>query len=90
MEFGFLNVFTAALLARRSEDVTSPEIIPMLTAEDLSEVTFGQDAIQWGEHHFTREEIEDARISFSLSFGSCSFDDPWNDLEALGLLNAEQ
>ena len=90
MEFGFLNVFTAALLARRSEDVTSAEIIPMLTAEDLSEVTFGQDAIQWGEHHFTREEIEDARISFSLSFGSCSFDDPWNDLEALGLLNAEQ
>ena len=32
--------------------------------------------------------IEDARIAFALSFGSCSYDDPVNDLAALGLLCA--
>jgi len=89
-EFGFLNVFTAALLARSREEITADDIKPMLTAEDLSDFTLGEDAIQWREHRFPIEEIEDARISFSLSFGSCSFDDPWNDLEALGLLTAGQ
>lgn len=90
MEFGFLNVFTAALLARRDEEVSPDDIAPVLACDDIASFDFLDDALCWGEHRFELDEIEEARISFSLSFGSCSFDDPWNDLEALGLMTAGQ
>ena len=32
------------------------------------------------------EQVRDARLNFAHSFGSCSFDEPVRDLEALGLL----
>ena len=34
----------------------------------------------------TSSEIEDARLAFAISFGSCSFDEPRADLRALGLV----
>jgi hypothetical protein len=32
------------------------------------------------------DQIEDARDGFAVSFGSCSFDEPIEDLRSLGLM----
>ncbi|MDG1899565.1 MAG: hypothetical protein P8I74_06830, partial [Phycisphaerales bacterium] len=86
MQFGFLNVFVASLLARRDEAVTADELLPVLSRDVIDGIEFTDEALIWGEHRFDLEAIEDARIAFSLSFGSCSYDDPWDDLKTLGLL----
>jgi hypothetical protein len=80
--FGFLNVFTAAVLAHKGLD--SEAIEPLLTEESLS---FTDDAISWSGHRITAAEITTARHTFAISFGSCSFEEPVADLKALRLLS---
>jgi len=88
MQFGFLNVFVASLLARMNDEITAEDLCPILTADSLEGVEFGEEALTWDGHRFDLDSIEEARIAFALSFGSCSFQDPWDDLEQLGLLPA--
>lgn len=88
MQFGFLNVFVASLLSRMNEGVSADELLPVLARDGLDGVEFADDALIWDDYRFDLEAIEEARIAFALSFGSCSFDDPWNDLKTLGLLPA--
>ncbi|MDG2201404.1 MAG: hypothetical protein P8K80_09520 [Phycisphaerales bacterium] len=88
MQFGFLNVFVASLLARMNEEVTVDDLRPILTGDSLHGVEFGEDALTWGGHRFDLDAIEETRIAFALSFGSCSFQEPWDDLDQLGLLPA--
>ena len=87
MQFGFLNVFLAGLVAVSSEgEATVDELAPLLTRCDLDGIVFGADAVTILDRRYDLAAIEDARIAFSLSFGSCSFDDPIKDLGVMGLL----
>jgi hypothetical protein len=47
---------------------------------------FDEDAFRWQELRATTAEIAQARRETLLSFGSCSFDEPRQDLAALGWL----
>jgi hypothetical protein len=85
MQFGFLNVFAAAILARVA-GASADELAPFLTLDSLDGIDFGPDSIRLGDEVFTLEDIEETRIAFALSFGSCSFDDPVHGLQSLGLL----
>lgn len=82
---GFLNVFIASLMAIH-HDVEAEGLEPMLAATDSGAFTVNDDAVGFGELVCDRDEVEDARLSFSISFGSCSFDEPREDLRGLGLL----
>lgn len=84
-EFGFLNVFIAAALAQPHE-LGAKQIEPILTERELEKFQIDGDGVGWGEYRATLEELEDARLTFAVSFGSCSFDEPREDLRALGLL----
>lgn len=87
MQFGFLNVFLAALVAADAEGECSvDELSPLLIRCDLEGIEFTSDGVSIEGEVYDLAAIEDARIAFALSFGSCSFDDPFNDLAALGLL----
>ncbi len=87
MQFGFLNVFLASLLASAGEE--SVDVIEsMLTRSDLAGIEFGNEGIVVDGSMLGLDVIEDARIAFSLSFGSCSIDEPIEDLVGLGLLPA--
>ena len=85
MQFGFLNVFLAALLAS-DEDATPDRLRSLLTRGDLTGIEFRPDGVAIDGEQYGLDEIEDVRIAFALSFGSCSFDEPVEDLIALGLL----
>lgn len=82
--FGFLNVFLAAALARRS---VAPEVLVLLLHEESpAAFQFTGDRITWAGHILTTREIADTRRELAISFGSCSFEEPVADLKALGLL----
>jgi hypothetical protein len=78
---GFVNLFLAAALAWRGGD-------PAATLEEESAAAFhfADDAVRWHGHAVTAEQLQDAREQFAISFGSCSFEEPIDDLKALGWL----
>ena len=84
-EFGFLNVFVAACLARVDE-LAETDVRAVLEEESPQAFKFHEDAIEWRGHRLRADEIEDAREDFAVSFGSCSFDEPREDLRSLRLL----
>lgn len=82
--FGFLNVFVAAAFACGGMDEEA--LAPLLEERDVEAFSFDDDEIRWRHHLVGREQIADARHSFALAFGSCSFREPVDDLRQLGLL----
>lgn len=82
--YGFLNVFVAAVLARKG--LPADAIEPVLLEESLSAFSFREEAIGWFGSSAGVDEIAAARRDFAISFGSCSFEEPVADLKALDLL----
>lgn len=82
---GFLNVFGAGILAHAC-GIDEPTIRDLLADESPDSFAFEHDGFRWKDHRATVAQIEAARESAVLSFGSCSFDEPRDDLGALGLL----
>lgn len=82
---GFLNVFGASVLSY-SKDLSESEIIEILSDEDPSHFTFSDNAFAWKEHSIESDELNNLRALYVTSFGSCSFDEPVEDLQELNLL----
>jgi hypothetical protein len=82
---GFLNVFMAAALihARGIDKATALKVIEESSADAFS---FSEVDARWRDLKLSTNEIAAARESFAICFGSCSFDDPINDLTKLGWL----
>ena len=81
--FGFLNVFLAAALARTGAD--EHEVARLLEERDPASLRFANDGVRWRDHALPVETLRAARAA-AISFGSCSFREPVDDLTALGLL----
>ena len=81
---GFLNVLGAGLLARE-EDWDVPQTATMLADEDAAAFHFNDEGFSWRDWQIDTEDIEADRV-YITSFGSCSFDEPRDDLRALHLL----
>jgi hypothetical protein len=81
MMHGFLNVFLAAAFAWSGER----DIEPILNETDPRAFSF-EPVGRWNNKLLTVEQIRDARTNFAHSFGSCSFEEPVQDLRELGLL----
>jgi len=81
---GFLNVLGAAVLAAEHRwDVHQTSI--MLEDENAYSFSFTDDFFAWREWKIDLERLR-YRRKFVTSFGSCSFDEPRDDLRALNLL----
>ena len=85
MEFGFLNVFLAAAFARM-HGLDEPAVRAMLEIDAIDAFGFEPGGVRWGDLHLDAGAIDDIRTYFAVSFGSCSFDEPREDLRALELL----
>jgi hypothetical protein len=81
---GFLNFFLTASFVRMGvePDTTSR----LLHETDPTAFRFEEDGIFWRSHTITAPEIAGTRQDFAVSFGSCSFRDPIQDLRKLRLL----
>jgi hypothetical protein len=81
---GFLNVLGAAVLAAEHRWDTK-QTAAMLEDESGASFSFGEDSFAWREWKIDVERLR-YRRKFVASFGSCSFDEPRDDLRALKLL----
>ncbi len=80
---GFLNVFAAAVLTRRF-GWDSTRAAGLVEETDPAAIRFEGDTLGWREWTITSNEIAADRARV-CSFGSCSFDEPLDDLKGLGL-----
>ena len=81
---GFLNVLGAAVLAAEHQ-WDADQAVMMLEDEDPRSFSFTDDSFAWREWKIHIERLRSQR-RFVVSFGSCSFDEPRDDLRALNLL----
>ncbi len=81
---GFLNVFIAAAMIRaKGLDLERAEAL--IADEDHASFKFGDDFVSWKGHGLELAPLAKVRETFALSFGSCSFDEPIEDLAKLKL-----
>ena len=79
---GFVNVFLAAALARAG--ASAETLTALLDERDARHVVWQGDHVTWKGHRLDATALASARASFARSFGSCSFDEPIDDLHRLG------
>jgi hypothetical protein len=79
--YGFLNVIMAATLTYAGE--TEDTALAVLQEEDPLTFSFADDAIVWRDRRIDGEQIQAARADFAISFGSCSFREPVDEIESL-------
>ncbi|MFN8816372.1 MAG: hypothetical protein ACK51N_05510 [bacterium] len=82
---GFLNVFLGAALLR-TLNLKREELIALLGETNPDNFRFQDDHVAWKDRRISTEQLAEARENFAICFGSCSFDDPVNDLKQLGWL----
>ena len=81
---GFLNVLGAAVLSAEHRWDTKQTAM-MLEDENASSFSFTDDYFAWREWRIDTKRLQ-YRRRFVVSFGSCSFDEPREDLRALRFL----
>lgn len=81
---GFINVLGAAVLAAEHQ-WNAEQTVAILDEEDPRSFSFTDDFFAWRDWKIATERLQDRR-KFVRSFGSCSFDEPRDDLRALKLL----
>lgn len=82
---GFLNIFGAGVLAY-SNLLSLKEINEIIQDEHSVSFVFTEDKFKWNDIPADADSITNARKEFVNSFGSCSFDEPKDDLKNLNLL----
>src|SRR5262249_51417832 len=81
---GFLNVLGAGVLSAEHH-WDEAQTIEMLEDQRADSFEFHDTVFAWREWEITLDRIK-ARRKFVTSFGSCSFDEPREDLRGLNLL----
>jgi hypothetical protein len=84
--FGFLNAFLAASFARARSPLREADLAELLVERERDAVVFGNDGVSWRGHDLSTQDLLEARATFAVAFGSCSFREPIDDLLQFGLL----
>ncbi len=82
---GFFNVFGGAMLAHANgfDDAKLQEV---LNEEDAGNFSFTDETFSWKDYSISTRQIKTLREQALLSYGSCSFNEPREDLQKLKLL----
>lgn len=78
---GFVNLACAAALLYFGGDAKDAQLV--LEEEWPGAWRMTPEAIIWEENSWNADELREVRQQFFASFGSCSFEEPMRDLEAL-------
>ena len=82
---GFLNAFLAVAFLRQGYQ--SKLIHELLRDTRADNFLFDNNGVLWRQEHFLNTvQIENMRTRSAVSFGSCSFVEPVEDLQEIGLL----
>jgi hypothetical protein len=82
--FGFLNVFLTAAFVHAG--MTDGAALALLLERDLKKILVSSNTIRWADRSITTDDIHATRDCVAVSFGSCSFLEPVNELRAAALL----
>ncbi len=82
--YGFLNLFLAAAFLRAGMD--QADAARLLEERSVEAFRFEGRELSWNGHRLDREVLHRARRDAIISFGSCSFTEPLEDLQSLGIL----
>ncbi|MDA1008804.1 MAG: hypothetical protein O2800_07380 [Planctomycetota bacterium] len=81
---GFINVFTAAALAH-GESINEAQCVELLADEDATHFACTERGVSWKSHHLSLDDAARSREDLFHSFGSCSWEEPLEDLAKLGI-----
>ncbi|MEC8556057.1 MAG: hypothetical protein VXZ82_13700 [Planctomycetota bacterium] len=81
---GFVVVVLAATLLKQGG--AAETAVELLQETEAAAIVLGERAVAWREHRFEAGQIAKVRKSLFHSIGSCSFDEPIEDLLELGWL----
>jgi hypothetical protein len=65
-------------------------LIALLDERDVHNIAWHRDYVAWRGHRIDLDAIAATRSRFARSFGSCSFEEPIDDLKQLGWLQTSQ
>ncbi len=82
---GFINVFGAGIL-NRCLGTTEDMMTEILEDEVVGNFHFSDSSFGWKQYRVLTSRIKEVRGQLLISFGSCSFDEPVDDLKNLNLL----
>ena len=81
---GFVNVFMAAAFGLTG--MPQADLVELLQDESPTVFRFDATGASWRDHRIDQRLLLECRGSLGMSFGSCSFDEPIDDLHAINLL----
>ncbi len=84
MMFGYLNVFLAAAFMRQG--MSDDDARRVLEEQDRSAFVIADNAISWRGRSVDTTALQSLRDEAAVSFGSCSFREPVDELEGLGAM----
>jgi hypothetical protein len=85
MAHGFINLFTASILAH-VHDLPVKVLIEIVAETDSEAFRVGPEDLAWRDHAASADAVGRARHTLLTSFGSCSFSEPRDDLRRLGII----
>jgi len=80
--FGYLNVFLAAALLRAGG--SEADATELLEESRIGALSFSDQGVNWDGYRLTLADLAESR-RLALGVGSCSFDEPLDDLATAGL-----
>lgn len=84
MRHGFVNLLVACALAEQGADAAT--VTAAVAESDPAAFKVGSAGLGWRDRRVPAPVVKQMRRERFLSYGSCSFDEPVRDLEALGVL----
>ena len=82
---GFFNVFGAGILAL-SNPLSEADLVTILADREGRSFRFDAESFAWGSWTCSLDRLIEIRSKEVLSFGCCSFEEPCDDLRALGYI----
>jgi len=84
---GFVNVLAATAFAHDHEPEAT--LAAVLTDEDPGNFTLDRTGLAWHDLRVGATALDAMRTDLFVAYGSCSFEEPVEDLTALGVLPLE-
>lgn len=83
---GYFNIFGGAMLGY-AYNLSDEVLAEVIREQDPEHFSFTDEGFHWKDMTVSTEEIAELREVALISFGSCNFDEPREDLKKLGLVN---
>ena len=83
IQFGFLNVFLGASMLH-ADLIDGARLRALLGEEDSEAFACTDGGVSWRDVSIDVESLAEARSRFAHSYGSCSFDEPTDELREMG------